>query len=236
MKPKQKRLLDWLLPVIVLVGLTIPFWVSDLDVSMMGGFFTPGVGWEHGWDQPWDALYRYGVIPAYIVGAGALAVFLLSFRLGKFRTVRLAALFLVLTLALGPGLVVNSVFKQNWGRPRPRDLIDFGGDRNYAEPFVKNRPENGNSFASGHAASAFYLLVPYFLVRRRSRGWACLFLTLGLGYGSVMGLARMLQGAHFPSDVLWALGFVYLSGLAVFYSLRLERDLNSPEAAGDRLD
>jgi membrane-associated PAP2 superfamily phosphatase len=81
----------------------------------------------------------------------------------------------------------------------------------------------GGSFASGHAAMGFYLLVPYFLLRRRAPARAAALLVVGLAFGTLVGLARMVQGAHFPSDVLWALGFVYLTALALFYALRLER-------------
>jgi membrane-associated PAP2 superfamily phosphatase len=33
----------------------------------------------------------------------------------------------------------------------------------------------------------------------------------------------MAQGAHFLSDVVWSAGFVYLSALAIYYALRLDR-------------
>jgi membrane-associated PAP2 superfamily phosphatase len=48
---------------------------------------------------------------------------------------------------------------------------------------------------------------------------------LGLVYGSLVGCARVVQGAHFASDVLWALGIVYFTALAMFYVLRLHRDV-----------
>ena len=38
-----------------------------------------------------------------------------------------AALFLAVTLALGPGVVTNLIFKDHWGRPRPIDVTEFGG-------------------------------------------------------------------------------------------------------------
>jgi hypothetical protein len=38
-----------------------------------------------------------------------------------------AALFLAVTLALGPGIVTNLIFKDHWGRPRPIDVTEFGG-------------------------------------------------------------------------------------------------------------
>jgi membrane-associated PAP2 superfamily phosphatase len=126
-------------------------------------------------------------------------------------------------MVIGPGIIVNDVFKENWGRPRPRDLVEFGGDRAYVKPWIKSSKEMGGSFASGHAATGFYLLTPYFLVRARRKAAAAGLVAVGLAYGTVVGLARVAQGAHFLSDVLWALGFVYLTGLALFYLMGFHR-------------
>ena len=51
-----------------------------------------------------------------------------------------------------------------------------------------------------------------------------MFLLLGLGYGGLMGLGRMIQGAHFFSDVVWAGGFVYLTALSFYYGLGLHKE------------
>ncbi|HBH49073.1 MAG TPA: PAP2 family protein, partial [Bacteroidales bacterium] len=37
------------------------------------------------------------------------------------------ALMMILTIVLGPGLLVNATFKDNWGRPRPNEIVEFGG-------------------------------------------------------------------------------------------------------------
>jgi membrane-associated PAP2 superfamily phosphatase len=37
----------------------------------------------------------------------------------------------------------------------------------------------------------------------------------GLVYGCIMGMARIIQGGHFLSDVLWSAGFVYLTALVL---------------------
>lgn len=42
-----------------------------------------------------------------------------------------AALFLVATLALGPGLLVNVALKDHWGRPRPIDIAQLGGTEHF---------------------------------------------------------------------------------------------------------
>jgi membrane-associated PAP2 superfamily phosphatase len=48
-------------------------------------------------------------------------------------------------------------------------------------------------------------------------------LATGLVYGFLVGYARIAQGAHFLSDVIWALGIVYFTAVSLFYLLRLQR-------------
>jgi len=47
---------------------------------------------------------------------------------------RIAYLFLV--LILGAGVIVNDALKDNIGRARPRDIVEFGGAEHYTPPFV----------------------------------------------------------------------------------------------------
>src|SRR5258708_1598148 len=42
-----------------------------------------------------------------------------------------AAVLMVATLALGPGIVTNSILKDHWGRSRPIDVMAFGGDEHF---------------------------------------------------------------------------------------------------------
>ena len=223
MTRSERAILDWTIPVVLLVAMSIPFWTGDLDLQVARTFYEPGTGWAHGGEPLWRGLHHYGVIPAWILSLGALGVLLVSLVRPALRRHRRAAAFLVLVMMVGPGIVVNTVYKDRWGRPRPRDLAEFGGQREHVKPFVKSPHEYGKSFPSGHAATGFYLLTPYFLLRRRARGRALFVLATGIGYGSLMGIARMAQGAHFLSDILWALGFIYLTALAMFYLLRLDR-------------
>ena len=211
------------IPVFLLAGLTIFLRGSDLDLTLQARFYVPGVGWPHGDEQPWRFLYDYGVIPAWIISVGALGVLVASIWKTALASRRRVAVFFVLVMVIAPGLVVNSIFKQNWGRPRPKDVVELGGDRAFVPVWDKGVAGQGNSFASGHAAMAFYLLVPWFLARRTRRRTALVWLALGLAYGTLMGIARMAQGAHFFSDVLWACGFVYLVALGTLYALGLHR-------------
>lgn len=230
----RAAILDWGIPIILLIATTIPFYRADIDVRIARHFYVPGAGWPQGAMEPWRFCKHQGFIPAFVVAGGALGVWIASFVRPRVRSARRGALFLVLVMAIGPGLLVNNVFKDNWGRPRPRDLVEFGGQREYVAPLLMSPREHGRSFPSGHAAVGFYLLVPYFLLRRRSCWKAAGVLAGGLLYGALMGYARIAQGAHFLSDVLWALGSVYLSSLALFYALGLHRGARSEEVASGR--
>lgn len=129
-----------------------------------------------------------------------------------------AGWFLVLALVLGPGLVVNGLFKEEWGRARPRDIVEFGGSSAFSGAFIKSDQCSTNcSFVSGHAAMGFYLLVLAWVLKRRYWLW------LGLLLGSLVGLGRLMQGGHFLSDLVFAFWAVYFTGLLLarwFYPAR----------------
>jgi hypothetical protein len=54
------------------------------------------------------------------------------------------------------------------------------------------------------------------------------FLALGIGYGFIIGAARMIAGGHFLSDVIWAAGMVWIAALASYYAFRFD---DAPETA-----
>jgi len=126
-------------------------------------------------------------------------------------------------MVLGPGLIVNTAFKHNWGRPRPRQILELGGTQKYLPVWQKGISGEGKSFPSGHASVAFYLFTPFFFLRKSRKKWAVFFLLLGITYGLFMGAARMVQGAHFPSDVVWSGGVTYLTGLVLACFFRFDR-------------
>jgi lipid A 4'-phosphatase len=215
---------DFLLATALLVGATALCAATGLDLALERRFYLEGGGWALGDVNPWQFLYRFGVIPSYLLSAAALVLLVAGFFWARAFPFRKSALFLVLMMALGPGLLVNAVFKDHWGRPRPRQMQLFGGNRQFHEVWERGSQGTGRSFPSGHASAAFYLIAPYFVLRNRDRRRARLVLAGGVVYGVLMGVARMAQGGHFPSDVLWAGGMVYLVGLALYYLLRLDAE------------
>jgi membrane-associated phospholipid phosphatase len=122
---------------------------------------------------------------------------------------RLPAAVILVALLLGPGLLVNVLGKGYWGRPRPRDVASLGGTEPFQRLTQPGLPGRGKSFPSGHPSVGYIFCVLFFLDPKRGRRWA--WLGTGLAYGTLLGAARVLQGAHFASDVLWSGGLTYLS-------------------------
>ena len=123
---------------------------------------------------------------------------------------RLAALALV--SLVGSGLLINLGVKERWGRARPVQVAEFGGQKHFTPALQPaDQCAHNCSFVSGHAASGFVLMAVGLMgpvaVRRR---W----LAIGLAAGAVAGLARIMEGGHFLSDTLfsgwliWATGWV----------------------------
>lgn len=111
-------------------------------------------------------------------------------------------LFLVLSLALGPGLIVNGILKEWWGRARPSDITAFGGEATYTPAWmIADQCATNCSFVSGHAAMGFWVVAFALLVPRPARTWA---VVAALVFGAIVGGARIVVGGHFLSDVVFA--------------------------------
>lgn len=135
--------------------------------------------------------------------------FLIKIRFLKHN--RRALVFLLTALLVGPGLIVNSLLKENWERPRPRQVMEFGGDKNFVAPFAPTfECDKCRSFVSGHASVGFYFFALALLLRNRK--WFLLPITLGI----VIGATRVVQGGHFFSDVLFSGWVVWFSSLILY--------------------
>jgi len=209
-------------PVAVLFLYTLAAWFFDADLQIARLIYVENEQWPGVNNFPWDFIYDYAVYPSFMLAGLSLIVLALGLYYTSLAKYRVQAIFLVLLLVLGPGLVVNSLLKDNHGRPRPREIIEFGGKYEYSQIWQKGATGKNSSFPSGHAAAGFYLIAPWFLFRRKNLPLATGFLVFGMAYGSVVGAARIMQGGHFLSDVVWAGGFVYLTG--EFLALLLKTD------------
>jgi lipid A 4'-phosphatase len=233
-KPSLMRWADWchpdrlesMLANLAFLGRRPPFWIplvllvlgtlllrgTDIDLAVSGLFYDAPTGeWPFLEAQPWDWLYHWGVLPGIALGVVGVTVFLLSFSVSWLKEHRQPGLYLALALALGPGLIVNGLMKPWWGRPRPCQVMEFGGEASYRPPLELGHYFPGASFPSGHASIGFALMAPMFLAYRRHRHLAGAFFALGMIGGTIMGAARIVQGRHFLSDVMWSAAAVYFT-------------------------
>src|SRR5690349_17496708 len=145
-------------------------------------------------------------VPAIIQLAGAAIVLLLAYDLYRRRPAADAvrqAVYLAACFIIGPGLVANTLLKDNWGRPRPSQVAAFAGPGRFAPPLlIGDQCPSNCSFVAGDTAAiftflAFALLLPAGWPRRSG-------VIVVTGLGAVMGIIRMGQGDHFLSDVIFA--------------------------------
>jgi membrane-associated PAP2 superfamily phosphatase len=113
-----------------------------------------------------------------------------------------AVVFLLATLALGPGLIVNVVLKDYYGRPRPVDVEAFGGTK----PFVawwdpRGACPHNCSFVSGDVSGGFWTLAPAALA---PPPWRAAAYTAAVAFGSGIAVLRMIFGGHFITDAVFA--------------------------------
>jgi membrane-associated PAP2 superfamily phosphatase len=212
---------DFAIPITFLILATFVIAATDADLKLASHFYVDGK-WPIGDLEPWHFLYKLDRIPSFFIGLCGLGSAFLGLRQQKHRNLIRPGFFLILLLALGPGLLVNAVFKEYWGRPRPREIVQFGGTKEFLHPWQKGIAHKGRSFPSGHASAAFYLTAPFFVYRRKKPGVARLWLIGGLLFGVAMSVARITQGAHFLSDNLWAWGMVHLTAVSLYYLLKLD--------------
>lgn len=199
----------WLLPVGVLglgLLLTVPFWTGDLDLRV--------AHWVQTWndarggnqeDQWWWRL-PYLLPPLVTVAAviGGLIAVISGIRRQASSSLR-AGLYLLLVLGLGCGVLVNVILKDHWGRPRPRDTIELGGNRSYLPPWCLGIAGYGKSFPSGHVAVPALGIALWLLWRRHRPLLARWSLAGGLALTIWVGAGRILAQGHWLSDVLWSL-------------------------------
>ncbi len=113
-----------------------------------------------------------------------------------------AALFLVLTMALGPGVLTNVILKDHWGRARPIDTTELGGTFHFTAWWDPRGDCPTNcSFVAGEPSGAFWTLAPAALTPPQ---WRLLAYAGALAFGAAVGLLRIAGGAHFFSDVVFA--------------------------------
>lgn len=178
----------------------------EIDIAVSRFFHRPGI--EAGTEFPLEHHAIFG--PLRQVGLGVtrwIIIALVLLGLAKAFAPLLARLvpsrpllFLAVSLTIGPGLVVNSLFKEWWGRPRPQDVTLFGGPDTFFPAWIPGGACPTNcSFPSGEASSSMWLIAFVFVV---PIAWRRATLVAALLFALVISANRIAFGGHFFSDVL----------------------------------
>ncbi|MFH0825032.1 MAG: phosphatase PAP2 family protein [Pseudomonadota bacterium] len=200
------------------VSLTELLQITGLDLGISSYFFDirpDDGGWAWGRFGVWAALYEYGNAPGIFLGIASLTAYAWARNKERLSAYRKPCLVMLFTVLLGPGLIVNGLLKPGWGRARPADTAECGGTERYGTVWEPGGPGRGKSFPCGHCSMAFALtslgalhpIHPFIA----TAGTA-----VGVVYGGIMGIARVAQGGHFATDVIWS-GVIVVSIAAWLY-------------------
>ena len=111
---------------------------------------------------------------------------------------------------IGCGLIANFYFKDNWGRARPINIQEFGGDKIYAKPFtISDQCKKNCSWIGGEASAAFSFITGTIILKNP------IYLIINLIFGIVVSLCRIAMGGHFLSDNIFAM--IFMIYLAILY-------------------
>lgn len=184
---------------------------SGVDFALAQLFYEPGLGFI-GRHSFWleDILHDRAKQAVIVLGVLAIAGFVLSLLLVKWRAWRRPLGYLVLSLALSTGIVTP--LKKLTAVQCPWSLSEFGGVETFS-PLLGERPATdspGRCWPGGHASAGFSLIALFFALRDRRPRLARAALIVALGLGTLFSVGRMMQGAHFLSHNLWTLLFDWL--------------------------
>ncbi len=188
--------------IVTTAAIAILFRATSLDIDLQAQAFDRTTsGWPYAQRFPWKQLHDYGTVPGLLLTLASIAILAAGFLSPRHARWRFPALYLVTLTALGPGVITNLFGKILAGRPRPEEIVQFGGSLQFLHPFEFGTPGKGFSFLCGHCSMG-YLFVAFFFLMRGPTRWIAL--VASSVYGLLLGITRVVDGAHFPSDVTLA--------------------------------
>ena len=199
---------------LLIISWIFTYW--DFDRSISAHFYSPEKGWIFKEAEPWKWLYRFGTIPGVALTIVALIGAIAAIIRNPDSQWLRYFLLVVLTSIIGAGLIVNGILKPYWGRPRPNQTQELGGQYTYRHVLNPGIPGKGKSFPSGHSTMGF-IFVSLIYFRRKSTAVAWVGGIGGIAYGSIISVARVVQGAHFVTDCIWSLGVIWMVATALYY-------------------
>ncbi len=219
--PERTWIRDTLALLALILATSLLFALTDLDRTLAAIFYHAGL--DDPWpDQQWwlwNLLNHYGPWPGGVLALAAVGVLVAGAVAPRWQRWRPHALAVVLTVVIGPGLLVNVVCKDHWGRPRPRDIVELGGTHAFRPPVIPDFGAAGKAFPCGHSSMGFVFFILFLILRRRHPRAAWGVLGATAAWGGLIGVARMSAGGHFATDVLWSAWIPVAVALVVYHGI-----------------
>jgi len=238
--------LFWLAMILLILGtLLLRFDNGKVDICITSAFYNAelpaGERFFLANEMPWYWLKQND--DSFTVALMVILLFLLAVGLvnQKYRPCIRYSFFGLTSMIIGPGLLVNVLLKGYWGRPRPSQTVLWPDSETPDNlPFYKVWDPafldglDKASFPCGHASIVVVYVILFYIFKHpetiayitdSQHAWQIkLFffakysgLVIGFIGGGIMGFARIVQGAHHASDVLWTFGIVLLVNWSLYY-------------------
>lgn len=216
---------------IILIGLTFivsaVFLLAPQWDIYLSGLFADG---KNGFPLD-DNAFLESLRWLYMIEVAILCVvptYMLFFARIKADIVRIPAQFwgfLIGSFFLGPLVLVNLIFKSNWGRPRPAQIEEFGGPWQFTPPYyISDQCQLNCSFVSGEgsaiATGGILLGFIFWHMAPKTRTFMIPAITVFSAFGIAL---RYVKGRHFMSDSLLAILFCAVIILLLHRLLNLSR-------------
>lgn len=197
---------------------------GQLDLAISNYFFKDGEFYLK--NSFLAVVVHYGVHLFVATFLTIITLFLIYTLITKKTILKLnkkALIFILVSFIIAPGIIANLILKENVGRPRPVNCIEFNGDKHFQPPFkITNECKSNCSFVSGHASSAFTFLLFGFFFRGKTRK---IVFSSAFIVGTIVSIGRIIQGRHFFTDTFFAFFFVWLTILIIYEIMYKNDDL-----------
>lgn len=194
---------------ILAIAATLSFSLApQLDLWTSGFFYRPEDGF---WIARVPSLVRLRLMlwdSGLVIFGVALLGLLANVSLGARREVS-PGFWLrgVLTMLLGPGLVVNLYLKEHWGRARPVAISDFGGTARFTPALdMTDQCARNCSFVSGEGSLAVAAALTLYWIASPlcSPVQGRILMAAVAFYAALAAGLRVAFGGHFLSDIAFA--------------------------------